>query len=133
MSLVSILIGVSVAVIAVAVVVLVSFLIPTLRQVRRTAHTAELTLQALEREIGPLTGQLHSTLMEAKDLTQRVSKEVDRLGDVSQGLAEIVEQGNRLMGLLVSLTRVGRVAQTALGLKRGIEVFFKVLTKSKRG
>jgi uncharacterized protein DUF948 len=106
--------------------------IPALLQVRRTAQTAEQTLASVDRELKPLTAQLHGLLQDHRELAQRASRdlgEVERLALMAQ---EVLVRLIKLTGLLGGMGTVGRVLGVAQGLRKGVDVFISRLSKSTR-
>jgi DNA-binding transcriptional MerR regulator len=106
--------------------------IPALLQLRRTAHTAEQTLAAVERELRPLTSQLQGLLQDHRELAQRASRDLREVEGLALMAREILLRLIKLTGLLGSVATVGRVLGVAQGLRKGVDVFISRLSKSKR-
>ena len=115
-----------------AFVVLVIVAIPALLQVRRTAQTAEQTLAALEREVRPLTAQLHALLQDHRELAQRATRDLREVEGVVLMVQEMLGRAIKVTGILGGMGTVGRVYGLAQGLRRGVDVFVQRLAKSDR-
>jgi uncharacterized protein YoxC len=119
------------ALLALAVLLLVAALIPTLWELRRTARSTTETFEAIRREIHPLSIQLQGALEDHRDLTRRANKEMARVEELTERLKELAEGWGRVVGFAASLTRVGRIAGTVHGVKKGLDVFLTRLSKGR--
>jgi hypothetical protein len=106
--------------------------IPTLLQLRRTAQTAEQTLTSVERELKPLTTELHGLLQDHRELAQRASRDLREIEGLALMAQEILLRLIKLTGLLGGMGTVGRVLGVAQGLRKGVDVFISRLSKSTR-
>ena len=93
-------IEISMAVLAVAAVVLVAAVIPTLLQIRRAAQSADRLLSNLEREVTPLLTELRT------------------LADHANAVATDTREGARKLNTL--LTAVGEVGDTIRAVDQAI-------------
>ncbi len=112
-----------------AFVALVVVAIPTLIQLRRTAHTAEQTLAAIEREVRPLTSQIHALLQEHRELAQRATRDLREVEGVLLHVQELLGRFGKLGGLLGSLGTVGKVVGLALTVRKGVDAFIHRLSR----
>ncbi len=112
-----------------AFVALVIAAIPALLQVRRTARAAEQTLVTVEREIRPLASQLHALLQDHRDLAQRATRDLREVEGLALMGQEVLLRLIKLTGLLSGAGTVGRVLGVAQGLRKGVDVFVKTLSR----
>jgi hypothetical protein len=112
-----------------AFVALVIVAVPALIQFRRTARAAEQTLVAVEREIRPLTDQVHALLQDHRDLAQRATRELRELDGLALLAQEVLLRIVKLTGLLSGVGTVGRVVGAAQGLRRGVDAFIRHIAK----
>jgi uncharacterized protein YoxC len=106
--------------------------VPALFQLRRTAQTAEQTLATLEREVRPLTSQLHALLQDHRELAQRATRDLRELEGLVLRVQEVVGRAIKLTGILGGIGTIGRVYGLAQGLRKGLDVFIQRLGQSKR-
>ena len=106
--------------------------IPALLQVRRTAQAAEQTLATLEREVRPLTTQIHALLQDHRELAQRATRDLREVEGLLVMVQEVIGRLIKLTGILGGLGRVGRVYGLAQGLRKGVDVFIHRLGQRKR-
>ena len=119
------------AVIAIAVVVLVVVLALTLVAVRRAVLRVDSVLGILEQEMRPLMAQTHGLLADVRALSLEASREMERLGAVTERVEDAVEGVSRVVAAMSSLTRVGQFVGVALGVKKGVDVFLHRLGKGQ--
>ena len=122
---------ISLVVIAVAGLVLVGFLVPTLWEIRRTARSAGEALDALRREIHPLATQFHGALEDHRDLTRQASREMARVEELTERIKELAERWGRIVGFAATVGRVGQIAGAVQGVRKGLDVFLTRLTKRR--
>jgi len=115
-----------------AVLGLVLAAIPSLLQLRRTAQAAEQTLATLEREVRPLTSQLHALLQDHRELAQRATRDLRELEGLVLMAQEVIGRLIKLTGILGGIGTVGRVYGLAQGLRKGLDVFIQRLGHGKR-
>jgi hypothetical protein len=115
-----------------AILGLVLAAIPALLQVRRTAQAAEQTLATLEREVRPLTTQVHALLQDHRELAQRATRDLREVEGLVVMAQEVIGRLIKLTGILGGIGTVGRVYGLAQGLRKGLDVFIKRLGPSKR-
>jgi uncharacterized protein YoxC len=90
---------------------------------RGVAQRAEAVLAIVEQEIRPLVGQALALTEDVRGLTREASRELERVGAVTDRVEDIATGLGRIVTTLGSLTRAGQIVGVAAGLKRGIEVF----------
>ena len=115
-----------------AILGLVLAAIPALLQVRRTAQAAEQTLATLEREVRPLTTQVHALLQDHRELAQRATRDLREVEGLVVMAQEVIGRLIKLTGILGGIGTVGRVYGLAQGLRKGLDVVIKRLGPSKR-
>lgn len=119
--------------IALTAVVVAAFLVPTLVAIKRAASRAETVLLLIEREIRPMANQLQWLAEELRSLSQRASRELERVGGVAERVDHLSQRIGRLVGLVGSIGRVGQIVGTASGVKKGLDVFIAKLLSKNRG
>ena len=119
-------------VITLSVLAVSAALIATLIEIRRVAQQAASVLSKLEPEIQPLTTAMHDLVEEVKALSKQVNRELGRFGDVTQQIELITERVGRLVGLIGTVGRVGKIVGVASGVKKGLDVFVsRLLTRNR--
>ena len=114
-------------VLALCVVAVSAVLVTTLLAVRKLTLRADTVLAVVEREIRPMLGQMEALTAELRDLSQGAGDDLKRIRVLVGQAEEVTLQASRLAVTLGSLTRYGQYASMALGLKRGIGVFVRML------
>lgn len=113
------------------VVALTVALVPTILALRRTLRRAEVVLTIAEQELRPLIGQAHALTEDVRLLTREASQEIERVGEVTERVNAAAEGISRVATGLAGLTRAGQLIGMAAGLKRGLDVFVKRLSKEQ--
>jgi hypothetical protein len=90
---------------------------------RRMAQRAEGVLTIIEQELRPLIGQALALTEDVRTLTREASRELERIGAVTDRVDDIATGLSRFVGTLSGLTRAGQIVGVAAGLKKGLEVF----------
>ena len=90
---------------------------------RRMAQRAEAVLTIVEQELRPLIGQGLALTEDVRTLTREASRELERVGVVTDRVHDITTGLSRFVGTLSSLTRAGQIVGVAAGLKKGLDVF----------
>lgn len=111
---------------AVAVTVV---LVPALLALRRASERAEHVLAQVEREFGPLAGQLQHLIDDLRALSQDVRGEVARVGALAARAEEVSRGLGRVLSAAAGLTRAGQLVGVAAGLKTGLDVFLNRLRR----
>jgi hypothetical protein len=112
-----------------AFVALVIAAIPVLIQLMRTAHAAEQTLAAVEREVRPLASQVQALLQEHRDLAQQATRDLREVEGIVLMGQEVLARLTKLTSLLASIGTIGRVLGVAQGVRKGVDVFIHRLTR----
>jgi hypothetical protein len=115
------------AVLAVCAVAVSAAVVYLLLEVRRVAARADRLLALVEREVLPMAGEAAALLAEVRGLSQRVGKDLERVGAIVERADEASAQVARLAQAVGGFTRVGQVAGLLIGLRRGTDVFVKRL------
>ena len=90
---------------------------------RRMAQRAEAVLTIVEQELRPLIGQALALTEDVRTLTREASRELERVGAVTDRVDDIATGLSRFVGMLSGLTRAGQIVGVAAGLKKGLDVF----------
>jgi uncharacterized protein YoxC len=90
---------------------------------RQMAQRAEAVLTIIEQELRPLIGQALALTEDVRTLTREASRELERVGAVTDRVDDIATGLSRFVGTLSSLTRAGQIVGVAAGLKKGLDVF----------
>jgi len=90
---------------------------------RGMAQRAEAVLTIIEQELRPLIGQALALTEDVRTLTREASRELERVGAVTDRVDDIATGLSRFVGTLSGLTRAGQIVGVAAGLKKGLEVF----------
>ena len=64
---------------------------------------------------------------DVRSLTRDASRELERVGTVTDRVDDIAGAVGRIVGTLSGLTRAGQIVGMAVGLKKGIDVFVQRL------
>ena len=123
--------SVAVVIASLAFAALVIAAIPTLIQLRRTAHTAEQTLAAIEREVRPLASQVHALLQEHRELAQRATRDLREVEGVLLHIQELLGRFGKLTGILGGLGTVGKAVSIALSVRKGVDAFIHRLSQRR--
>jgi len=124
--------GVSVAVIAAVMVLILIFLIPVLLQVRRTAKEAEKLIDSVRVQVAPVSRDIGLISRDVKSIVQSVHRQVDRVED---GVETVYDMALRVRDFQNEVQR--RIEEPLLqlaallgGIKKGIEAFRQVFSRS---
>jgi uncharacterized protein YoxC len=121
---------ISVTVIAAIMVAAVLFLIPTLLQIRRTAHEVEKIIEAIRVQIAPLGHDLTITAQEINSILQSIHRQVDKVED---GITTVRDTAVRLRefeeGILRRFKPLLEVTTLVNALRRGIETFIRMVRR----
>jgi hypothetical protein len=94
---------------------------------RGVAQRAEAVLAIVEQELRPVIGQAVALTEDVRSLTRDASRELERVGAVTDRVDDIAGAVGRIVGTLSSLTRAGQIVGVAAGVKKGIDVFVQRL------
>jgi len=94
---------------------------------RGVAQRAEAVLAIVEQELRPVIGQAVALTEDVRSLTRDASRELERVGAVTDRVDDIAGALGRIVGTLSGLTRAGQIVGVAAGLKKGIDVFVQRL------
>ncbi len=109
--------------VSLAALALLVTLVAAVLALRRVAQRAEGVLVIVEQELRPLIGQAHALVEDVRTLAREASRELERVGAVTERVHAIADGVGRVVGILGSLTRAGQLVGVAAGLKKGVEVF----------
>ncbi|MDI6784326.1 MAG: DUF948 domain-containing protein [bacterium] len=122
--------------IAVAIVVLLFYLIPLIKQLRKTAETAEKTMNNLERELIPLIQQTKKTVEEINRITTEINqitaglrKQIGFFENTITGFRSIVERAQQITSLVydqVEMPIIG-LLNNINAIKKGMNTFLSTL------
>jgi len=119
------------AIIVLCVVVVSAVLIWTLLALRKTALRAESVLRMVEREIRPMLGQLESLIAELRNLSQGANEELRKIGVVVRRAEDVSIKVSKVLVAVGGLTRFGKYASLAAGVKKGLDVFVRRLKATR--
>jgi uncharacterized protein YoxC len=94
---------------------------------RGVAQRAEAVLAIVEQELRPVIGQAVALTEDVRSLTRDASRELERVGAVTDRVDDIATAVGRIVGTLSGLTRAGQIVGVAAGLKKGLDVFVQRL------
>ena len=94
---------------------------------RGVAQRAEAVLAIVEQELRPVIGQAVALTEDVRSLTRDASRELERVGAVTDRVDDIAGAVGRIVGTLSGLTRAGQIVGVAAGVKKGIDVFVQRL------
>lgn len=94
---------------------------------RGMAQRAEAVLAIVEQELRPVIGQAVALTEDVRSLTRDASRELERVGAVTDRVDDIAGAVGRIVGTLSGLTRAGQIVGVAAGVKKGIDVFVQRL------
>jgi len=94
---------------------------------RGVAQRAEAVLTIVEQELRPIIGQAVALTEDVRSLTRDASRELERVGAVTDRVDDIAGAVGRIVGTLSGLTRAGQIVGVAAGVKKGIDVFVQRL------
>ena len=94
---------------------------------RGVAQRAEAVLAIVEQELRPVIGQAVALTEDVRSLTRDASRELERVGAVTDRVDDIAGAVGRIIGTLSGLTRAGQIVGVAVGIKKGIDVFVQRL------
>jgi len=122
---------VAVAIIVLCVVVVSAVLVWTLLALRKTALRAESVLRVVEREIRPMLGQLESLIAELRNLSQGANEELRKIGVVVRRAEDVSIKVSKVLVAVGGLTRFGKYASLAAGVKKGLDAFVRRLKATR--
>lgn len=117
----------AVAIIVLCVVVVSAVLVWTLLALRKTALRAESVLRVVEREIRPMLGQLESLIADLRNLSQGANEELRKIRVVVRRAEDVSIKVSKVLVAVGGLTRFGKYASLAAGVKKGLDVFVRRL------
>jgi hypothetical protein len=115
-----------------AAALLVIFLIPALVEIKRTARSASLTLDAIRTEIRPAMETLQGTLREYRELGSRANQDFLKVEQVIDQARRVMDLAGKLLGMTTVLGKVSGIASLARAGQKGAEAFLDRLRKSPR-
>jgi uncharacterized protein YoxC len=102
-------------------------LVAAMWALRGVARRAEAVLAIVEQELRPVIGQVVALTEDVRSLTRDASRELERVGAVTDRVDDIAGAVGRIVGTLSALTRAGQIVGVAAGLKKGLDVFVQRL------
>ncbi len=119
------------ALLTIASFALMLALVAVVLALRRVAQRAEGVLAIVEQELRPLIGQAHALTEDVRTLTREASRELERIGTVTDRVNDVAEGLARIVAVLGGITRAGQLVGVAAGIKKGIDVFVRRLRKEQ--
>ncbi len=125
------LLTISVMVIAVSIVVLNIFFIPTLLQVRRTSRELEKLMDGVRMHLAPLSHDLSGISLEVKEILRSIHRQVDKIED---GVSSVRDSVLRLKKFQEEVQQIVEgplleLASLVKGVARGVEAFLRILRR----
>ena len=114
-------------VLSLASLALLLALVAAVWALRGVAQRAEAVLAIVEQELRPVIGQAVALTEDVRSLTRDASRELERVGAVTDRVDDIAGAVGRIVGTLSGLTRAGQIVGVAAGLKKGLDVFVQRL------
>ena len=114
-------------VLSLASLALLLALVAAVWALRGVAQRAEAVLAIVEQELRPVIGQAVALTEDVRSLTRDASRELERVGAVTDRVDDIAGAVGRIVGTLSGLTRAGQIVGVAAGVKKGIDVFVQRL------
>jgi uncharacterized protein YoxC len=114
-------------VLSLASLALLLALVAAVWALRGVAQRAEAVLAIVEQELRPVIGQAVALTEDVRSLTRDASRELERVGAVTDRVDDIAGALGRIVGTLSGLTRAGQIVGVAAGVKKGIDVFVQRL------
>ena len=114
-------------VLSLASLALLLALVAAVWALRGVAQRAEAVLAIVEQELRPVIGQAMALTEDVRSLTRDASRELERVGAVTDRVDDIAGAVGRIVGTLSGLTRAGQIVGVAAGLKKGLDVFVQRL------
>jgi uncharacterized protein YoxC len=118
-------------VVTIAILVLIIYLIPMINQLKKTARSAERFFDVTEEDLKPLLKELKETASQANRISSGAREGIDKI----VSFLEAVEDIGKTIKSVNSAIRGGSssflitLAALGVGVRRGLEVFFKGLLK----
>ncbi len=119
------------ALLTIASFALMLALVAVVLALRRVAQRAEGVLAIVEQELRPLIGQAHALTEDVRTLTREASRELERIGTVTDRVNDVAEGLARIVAVLGGITRAGQLVGVAAGIKKGIDVFVQRLRREQ--
>jgi hypothetical protein len=119
------------ALLTVAALLLMLALLAAVLAFRRLAQRAESVLTIVEQEMRPLVGQAHALTEDVRALTREASRELERIGAVTDKVGSVADGFARFVGVVGGLTRAGQLVGVAAGLRKGVGAFVQRLRKEQ--
>src|SRR5439155_23229771 len=89
---------------------------------RRVAQRAESVLTIVAQELRPLVGQAHALTEDVRGHIREKSRELERIGAVTDKAQSMADGLARVVGKLGRLTRAGQLGGVAVGVDEGAGV-----------
>ncbi|NOY65261.1 MAG: DUF948 domain-containing protein [Nitrospirae bacterium] len=119
---------IAIIIMALAVLVLVVFLIPLLFEIKRTLQRFNTFMDRTEAELLPTVEELRGTLHNMKAITEDVETVTENVKDITSLLEETVKALTGVRNVIYNLQK--ETNATIAGLREGVKTGFKVFVKS---
>lgn len=118
-------------VLSIALLVLITYLITMINQVRKTAQSAEKVLNSLESDVRPLIKELKETAAQANRISTGAREGVDRINSFLESVEEVGKTVKMVNSAVrgSSATVLISLAALGVGIRQGMKVFIKGLIK----
>ena len=122
-------------ILALCVVALTAALVVAIVSVAGAVRRAERVLRVvegeIERDVPPLLVGLRELTDELRLLSRGATAELDRIGQITGHVQEVVDAAAHLLTALSGLTKAGQLVGIVAGVKAFVDVFFHRLTKQR--
>jgi uncharacterized protein YoxC len=111
------------AILALCALAITVALVPLLIRARRTVERAEAVLALVERELVPLTTELHGLADASRDTIREVQQELKRVGAIAGHVDEVAGAVARVVGALSGFAKAGQAIALATAVRKGVDMF----------
>lgn len=119
------LIGLVGGILVTAVVFVVAALVPTLRQIQRTAHAVELVVSKVETQLDPTIHEAQGLVRDVSSLTRRIDGDMKVVSRIVEDVGDTTAYAKELAGLVK--TEVERpvlgLISTIMGVRKGVDAY----------
>ncbi len=93
-------INIALLIIAISVALIALYLIPTLKQIQKTARTLEVSVEEINTRIKPILEETDKAIRDIQEVILTTKIEVERVGETVEGYRKIAERIHKLTGCL---------------------------------
>jgi len=89
-------INIALLIIAISVALIALYLIPTLKQIQKTARTLEVTAEELNARVKPILEETEKAIRDVQDVILTTKIEVERVGETVENYRQVAERIHKL-------------------------------------